>query len=218
MFIDLLDALRCPADHDETWLVARIDKMAGRYIAEGSLGCPVCRREYAIRKFVTYFTESFAASAPVEPVVLTTDDRLTRVAALLDLGAPGGFVGLAGNAAEVAIALALAFDVQTVLLNPPFAVEPSEGCSVVRCGGRAPLAAGSLRALAYDKHVAADEALVTSLVRAVRSGGRVLAPEPVPRPDGVRELARDEKEWVGVAETPSPFIPLSRRGSGSSTG
>lgn len=216
MFIDLLDALRCPADHDETWLVARIDKMAGRYIAEGSLGCPVCRREYAIREYVAYFSESFAASAPAEPVVGTADDRLTRVAALLDLGAPGGFVGLAGSVSEDAVALALTFDVQAVIMNPPFAVKRGEGCSVLRCGDRAPLAAGSLRALAYDKHVAADEALVTSLVRAVRSGGRVLAPVSVPRPDGVRELARDEEEWVGVAETPSPFIPLSRRGSSSS--
>jgi hypothetical protein len=57
--------------------------------------------------------------------------------------------------------------------------------------------------------------MLASLVRAVRPGGRVLAPASTPRPEGVRELARDDDEWVGVAELPSSLIPLARRGSSS---
>jgi uncharacterized protein YbaR (Trm112 family) len=218
MFIDLLDALRCPSDHDETWLVARIDRMVGRYIADGSLGCPVCRQEFPVRDFVAYFSEELASVTPVVVRAGTPDDQLTRLAALLDLGAPGGFVGVAGSRAADAAALATAFDVQCVVVNPSPGATSAEGCSVLHCAGRVPLAAGALRALAYDAHVAADERLLASLVRAVRPGGRLLAPASLPHPPGVRELARDETEWVGVSEAPPMIIPLSRGGSGSPVG
>ena len=48
MFIELVDSLRCPNDHAETWLVATCDAMRGRDIVTGTLGCPICRAQYAI--------------------------------------------------------------------------------------------------------------------------------------------------------------------------
>lgn len=50
-------------------------------------------------------------------------------------------------------------------------------------------------------------------VRAVQQGGRMIAPADVPVPDDVRELARDEDEWVGeVRVAASGLVPLRRGG------
>ena len=42
MHIDVAELLRCPVAHEDTWLVARVDRMAGRHIVDGALGCPIC--------------------------------------------------------------------------------------------------------------------------------------------------------------------------------
>ncbi|HEY9229313.1 MAG TPA: hypothetical protein VIP11_21880, partial [Gemmatimonadaceae bacterium] len=55
MFIPLVDVLRCPVPHEETWLVASIDRAADRDIVEGMLGCPRCLAEYAIHEGVVLF-------------------------------------------------------------------------------------------------------------------------------------------------------------------
>ena len=49
MFIELVDALRCPRTHEESWLVLAASRIEARHIQEGALGCPVCRAEYPIR-------------------------------------------------------------------------------------------------------------------------------------------------------------------------
>ena len=48
MFIELTDHLRCPADHDESYLVLLPDQMEGRSVRAGQLGCPVCGRTYQL--------------------------------------------------------------------------------------------------------------------------------------------------------------------------
>ena len=45
MFIELVDALRCPVAHAESWLVAAAIRMEARHIVDGTLGCPVCSAE-----------------------------------------------------------------------------------------------------------------------------------------------------------------------------
>jgi hypothetical protein len=37
MFIELVDALRCPVPHEESWLVASADRMEARHIVDGTL-------------------------------------------------------------------------------------------------------------------------------------------------------------------------------------
>ena len=49
MFVELVDLLRCPRPHEDTWLVAAAEAMSGRHIVRGTLGCPVCEAEYPIR-------------------------------------------------------------------------------------------------------------------------------------------------------------------------
>ena len=42
MFIELTDHLRCPEDHDEQFWCLLPDRLDGRSVKEGQLGCPVC--------------------------------------------------------------------------------------------------------------------------------------------------------------------------------
>ena len=46
MFVELVDLLRCPHAHEDSWLVAAADETADRHIVHGSLGCPEPGRMY----------------------------------------------------------------------------------------------------------------------------------------------------------------------------
>ena len=52
MFIEVTDLLRCPAEHDEAYLVLLPEVMEGREVTAGRLGCPVCHAEYPVREGV----------------------------------------------------------------------------------------------------------------------------------------------------------------------
>ena len=94
MFIELIDALRCPVPHDESWLVAAATRVEARHIVEGTVGCPVCKAEYPIHDGVADFRSGEAAplAAPSAP-----DAELAmRVAAMLDLADSQGFAVLLG--------------------------------------------------------------------------------------------------------------------------
>ncbi len=206
MFIELVDHLRCLNDHEETWLVAAVGRLQGRYIAEGSLGCPVCRAEYPVREFVAFF------ASPGKGILATPSadaDRVTRLAALLDLSSPGGFVALSPGQAAVAAPLAHEFDVQCVVIDPTAQATPGDGVSVL-CASSAPLATGSLRGAVLDGGVGPS---VEALVRALRPGARLVAPVSVSVPSGIRELARDAREWVGERGPEVAHLVSLSRGS-----
>ena len=48
MYIELTDHLRCPADHEESYLVLLPDRVEDRSVRAGQLGCPVCGRSFAL--------------------------------------------------------------------------------------------------------------------------------------------------------------------------
>jgi hypothetical protein len=100
-----------------------------------------------------------------------------------------------------------------VLVDPPDGIEGEPGISILRCDGDLPLAVGAARGVAIDGD---SRERVASAVRATRAAGRVVAPVGVPLPEGVRELARDERDWVGEREVlASPLVTLHvRRGVG----
>ncbi|MFN8571887.1 MAG: hypothetical protein U0132_07505 [Gemmatimonadaceae bacterium] len=204
MFIELVDVLRCPNTHEETWLVAAVDRLDGRYIAEGSLGCPICRAEYPIREFVAYFA-SPGKGMPVPPDV--DAEGVTRLAALLGLSTPGGFIALAAGQAAFAAPLAHEFDVQCVIVDPTALATPGDGVSVL-CASHAPLSAGAMRGVVLD---AGSGVSATALVHALRTGGRMVAPATAAVPNGIRELARDAQHWVGErVPDAGPLVPLTR--------
>lgn len=209
MFIELVDTLRCPVPHDESWLVAAAIRMEARHIVEGTLGCPVCTAEYAIRAGVVDFRR--AAGQPAATRVTSDAEQAMRIAALLDLSEGHGFAVLLGEWGAHAHELAAIVELPLLLIDPPAGVVGAPGISVVRSDGDLPLAAGAARAMAID---VAGPSRVSSAVRATKTTGRVLAPIAVEMPAEVRELARDERVWVGERTTPaSPLMTLHvRRG------
>jgi hypothetical protein len=63
VFLPLIDRLRCLNAHQDTWLVASIDRVDDRDVLEGTLGCPICSAEYPIREGTVWFGEAAAAAS-----------------------------------------------------------------------------------------------------------------------------------------------------------
>ena len=211
MFIELVDALRCPVPHEESWLVASATRMEARHIVEGALGCPVCHAEYPIRRGVVDFRR--VPSPPVNAAATPTRNpaEAMRLAAFLGLGDAGGFAVLLDAWGAQAAALRELVETPLILVDPPTGTEGEPGLSVLLSDGPIPLAAGAARGTAI--HVDAP-ARVTEALRVTRAGGRLVAAAGVGLPDGVRELARDDALWVGEKEAErSPLVTLHvRRG------
>ena len=219
MFIELVDALRCPRPHEESWLVLAASRFEHRHVRDGALGCPVCQAEYPIRDGIVDFR---VGDDDVARTGETQGDQTQSVvghvtpevlAAMLNLGDALGFAVLVGEWSRFAEALIDGLDnpPPLLLVDPPAQVEMSPGLSGLRAGAALPIAAGAARAIAVDT---LDEARLVSAARATRSAGRVVAPSRARVPEGVRELARDDTLWVGEREAPpSPLVRLHvRRG------
>jgi hypothetical protein len=139
------------------------------------------------------------------------EGALLRARALLGLSDGGGLVLLGGEHARMAPSLEDEAQVMPLLLNSP---------SWVRRGGRVPsalravdalpVAAGALRAAWLDD-ATAGAAMVTAVARALRRGGRLVAPVQTELPAGAHELARDAHEWVAEWEGGASAPVLLRR-------
>ncbi|MFN2563964.1 MAG: hypothetical protein ABR499_02980 [Gemmatimonadaceae bacterium] len=214
MFIELVDDLRCPRAHEETWLVAAAERTEGRDIIEGTLGCPICRAEYPIRAGVVWFAPAARAEAPATAAPAHHDDPelAMRLAALLDLSDAQGFALLAGTWASCAQPLRDLVPTHLVVLNPRPLGDVSVGISVLEIPGSIPLADATCRGVALDE-AHADAAHLAAAVRVLRPGGRLVAPASTPTPSGVAELARDERVWVAEREArPPKLVALRPRG------
>jgi uncharacterized protein YbaR (Trm112 family) len=207
MLTPLVDLLRCPTLHDETWLVASIARAENRDIVEGTLGCPICHAEYLIREGVVEFDASMTR-APFAP---GSEFEATRLAAALELTEARTVAALHGGWGAHAPIVAGLTPSQLLLVNPPAGIVSGDGISIVQ-SATAPFAALSVDALAIDD--SADVAMRESLLRALRAGGRMLAPVTIPLPPDFTELARDDQVWVAVRDrasvTSAPIMPKRR--------
>ncbi len=181
MFVEIVDRLRCPSRHEDTWLVASATRTEDRDIIEGLLGCPVCRAEYPIRDGVAWFVESNVTRQASEP----SAEEAMRLSAFLDLTDPRGVAALVGDWGSHAALVQSLSETHLVLVNPPAGVTVGYGTSGVVVGDVFPFSAGSLGAVAFDESV--DASLAASALVAVRGKGRVLAPVRMAVPAGVRE-------------------------------
>jgi uncharacterized protein YbaR (Trm112 family) len=215
MFIELVDALRCPNPHEESWLVASADRLEARHIVDGTLGCPVCQASYPVRAGVVDL--SGGTHHPPGPLLAASAEEAVRLAALLGLGDASGFAVLMGSWGSHAAELGALVACPLVLIDPPEAVTAGPGLSIVRTNGTVPVAAGAARGVAIDvSDLHGDHGpRVDSAVRATRVKGRVVAPSSLPLPAGLKELARDTELWVAEREpAPSPFVTLHVRRGG----
>jgi len=207
MFVELVDSLRCPRPHDDTWLVASADRTVARHIVVGTLGCPICHAEYPIVDGVAHFEGDVPARRG--PTATAEPDDALRLAAYLGLAEGRGTVLLVGRWGAAAPALAAMVTAPLLLVDPPLGVESRGAISIVVAGERAPIAADSMRAAALDE--AQSDAMLESVVGALRPGGRVVGPASLPLPAGLRAVTRDETLWIAEREgATSPLITLHR--------
>lgn len=207
MFIELVDLLRCPNPHEDTWLVAQMDRVEARQIMTGTIGCPICSAEYPVREGIGYFSEHAPRMAWRDP----SDQDAMRLAAALDLTEPRTIAVLHGAWGAHATIVRGLSPSRLLLVNPPEGVEAGDGISIV-LAEVAPFASASANAVAMD--AAASSAMRASLRRALQPRGRMLAPLDVGMPEDLTELVRDGEVWV--AEAPAgvvspPIQPLRRR-------
>lgn len=190
MFIELTDHLRCPAAHDEAFLVLLPEQMRGRTVLQGRLGCPVCHREYPVRDAVLHFGEG--PPAPAAGTVPPAEALRT----FLGLEGPGGFMALVGSAGAAAATLTEVLPgVHLVAVNPPVGVVPGPAVSVVRSPSP-PLKARSCRGLVLGHPEAGQEAWAPML-GVVLPGLRATGQGAAPSRAGFDLLASADGWWVG---------------------
>lgn len=192
MFIELTDHLRCPAGHEESYLVLLPDRVEERSVREGRLGCPVCGRTYAVTEGVL----DIGGDVPDAPAAaLLEPDSLT---ALVGLSGPGGYLVLVGGPAdrwrEVA---ALNPGVGLIAMNPGPDVEDVPGVSVLR-GGALPLKSRSMRGVVLGSPYGGASRWVAEAARVVLPGLRVAGEGPVPEGATIDVMASAGGVWVGT--------------------
>lgn len=205
MFIELIDSLRCPADHPPSTLVAAFEKIVDRDVVSGMLGCPVCRSEFQIRDGDLWLVTT-AMPSPAARAKQPDEDAL-RLAASLDLRSETGFAVLRGAWCALAERIVDISPTHLLLLDPPLNTPRGPGRSIIHAGGTVPVAPSSALAATID-----DDERAYALAMAVRSGGRIVGPTNLAVPSTVKELARDERWWVGEKENATPPMQLGRRG------
>jgi uncharacterized protein YbaR (Trm112 family) len=192
VFIELTDHLRCPADHDESFLVLLPGTMEGRSVRTGDLGCPVCGRTFQLKDGV--FDTGDAPATEVTRSVLDAD----AITALVGLSGPGGYLTLVGAAGAFGSELAERNSgVALVAVNPPASVVDGPGISVIR-SSRLPLKTGTMRGVVLSRPFADDVAWVKEAARVVLPGLRVVGQGKEPPSDVIELLASTEGVWVGT--------------------
>jgi uncharacterized protein YbaR (Trm112 family) len=204
VLLPLVDVLRCPVPHADSWLVASCQRMAERDIVEGVLGCPTCRAQYPIVDGAVRFDppEPVGESGAAAPA---DDDTAERIAAFLDLTEPRGYAILSGAWAPYAPPVSVIAPTPIIVFNPPGAIVAQPGVSVVFCRRAVPFAGRSARGIAMDSPDGPQ------LAEVVVPGGRLLAPVATPVPAIARELARDERLWVAEREAADAPVAITPR-------
>ncbi|HEU4682045.1 MAG TPA: hypothetical protein VFS51_09880 [Gemmatimonadales bacterium] len=190
MFIELTDHLRCPADHDESFLVLLPDQMDGRSVRSGQLSCPVCGRTYDL---VNGVLEVGGGAAGQGGSALAADGLST----LVGLHGPGGYLVLVGPPAALWREVAeLNPGVALVAVNPGVEVADVPGISVLR-GSRLPLKSRAMRGVVLGRPFADDPHWVREAARVVLPGLRIVGEGQNPPPEVIDLLASADGVWVG---------------------
>jgi uncharacterized protein YbaR (Trm112 family) len=193
VFIELTDHLRCPADHDEAFLVLIPVEVADRQVRSGHLGCPVCERSFPIVDGAAIF----GGRGP-EPTIASDAESVGAegLAALLGLEGPGGYVLLIGDVGDYADTLAtLLPGVHVAALNPSPAVTDSLAVSRL-VAPSVPLKTRSMRGVILGgdaRHLGWQ----SEAARVVLPGLRVVGQGTMAEGIGLEPLAAAGGWWVG---------------------
>jgi uncharacterized protein YbaR (Trm112 family) len=192
MYIELTDHLRCPENHEESFLVLLPDRVEDRSVRTGQLGCPVCGRTFVLADGV--LDVGGAADLPTDDVG-PGPDALT---ALVGLGGPGGYLVVVGGPGRDWRELAERNrGVGIVLVNPPAEVRDEPGVSVLR-GGVLPLKSRTMRGAVLGGGYGGDAGWIGEAARVVLPGLRVAGQGPDPAPEQIELMASAGGVWVGT--------------------
>lgn len=190
MFIELTDHLRCPADHEEAFLVLLPEAMDGRLVSSGTLGCPVCHREVRVAGGIADFGGGEPA---ILPATLSADAAVT----LLGLEGPGGYLALFGSSGSLADGIAVHLPgIRLVLVNPPVGLTDSPQASILR-SPRSPIKARSMRGALIPGDLARQAEWLADGIACVLPGLRVVGEGPAPELPALTILAEAGGWWVG---------------------
>lgn len=208
MFLELSEAFVCPRCRPAQGLVVLVDRIEGRRVWGGSLGCPECGLRVPIEDRIVRFdrarpgTGSEAGGEPAHPPEAPEPRRppglppvlgggdpgegATALAALLAADEVEGYLLLAPGLEELAPGVARRAAKAEVLALTDRPREAAEGVTwtVHPAGAPLPLFTGRLAGTAF---VGASGPVVSEAVRVVRPGGRVVLVEPGSGADGVLE-------------------------------
>ncbi len=215
MRLELAERLQCPANHRPTPLVVVASEVIDRDLRRGTAGCMQCGREARFREGDLWCdTDGAVPASSVEgskrdgseatPAPSPTLAALDRLQALLGLAESGGAVLLGGHYAAYAAGLQARLDLMVIVADPDDALFTS-ATRVIGWPDAVPFTEGTFRAAALD-----EPRLIEAAVRAVRAGGRLVAPIACARPATISLLAADAVEWVGERGATPTVIPLQR--------
>ena len=198
MFIELTDHLRCPGDHEESYLVLLPDSVVERSVLSGELGCPVCHRTLHIRDGILD-----VGDGPSPSTAASTLDGAS-VAALAGLGGPGGYLVLVGPAAACWREVQdVAIGVSMVAVNGPPSLADARGLSILR-SARLPLKSSSMRGVVLSGPFGSDPAWVHEAARVVLPGLRVVGEGTEPDPALLDIVASAGGWWVATRRSGVP--------------
>ena len=215
MFTELIDTLRCPNAHEDSWLVATSTRTQSRHIMDGKLGCPVCSATFEIKDGEVLFTTGSA----LRTTRVLDEEAAFRLAAQLHLVEAPQPILLTGSwSRAVAPLRTIASHVTMFVGDATSIVALDERVSTMRLPASAlPLATGALRGVALDAvHATGD--YVAECARVLRTAGRLVAPATTTLDEALwRTLARDTDvvvaERLAVSSAPvalrrAPAAPL----------
>jgi uncharacterized protein YbaR (Trm112 family) len=200
MFIELADHLRCPADHDEAFLVLLPDAMNGRSVVAGHLGCPVCGRTFRVERGELNIDGATVPTAAAEPPGAVESSALeaSAMVALAGINGPGGYFVLVGApAAAWREVVALNPGIGIVAVNPGPEVVDAPGVSVLR-GGMLPLKRHSMRGVVLGPGYGSDAQWVGEAARVTLPGLRIVGEGSAPSADTIDLMASADGVWVGT--------------------
>lgn len=201
MFLELSEAFVCPSCRPAQGLVVLVDRIEGRRVVEGRLGCPECELRVPIEEEVVRFDRiggpggdvggapreaeagreaagevgGDAAPCDAAPLLRDADDEeaATRLAALLGADDTSGYLLLGEGLERLAAGLArLASEAEVLsLVRRPRSSEPGVTRVVGAAGGGLPLFTGRLAGSALLSPGGTD---AEEGIRVVRVGGRIV--------------------------------------------
>jgi uncharacterized protein YbaR (Trm112 family) len=205
MHILLTDILTCPRCGPAFGLILLADRMHGRRVVDGVLGCANCREKYPVRNGRIDFTDA-AADAPADAQPEDPDEAM-RLAALLGVAEGPANVLLVGPPARHARTIAALVEGVEVTAaahrgEPGVAIDSVPGVSPVAIAGALPFATARLAGVVLGGESA--DALLEEGARATAPLGRlVLEPSPGDAEErlsalGLRVLLRQDRTMVAA--------------------